>query len=332
MSGPAWEDSEFYPVEQEWALLAARLGLSLFALNGVEFEPDPAAGGEVRARCACRSGFACTAIGKHPKYKGYLDSGTQGEREARMLVFAGPRNGFGVLTGTTSGVVVVDVDYRNGGDASLEAVEGERGTLPATLRVVSGSGDGFHLYFALPAGRVAVNDSAGKVLGAGVDVKGDGGMVVWPPSWHKSGGRYALDPNAPVEIAALPDDLVPVLTKPARKTPDRQPTLALYVSSSVREPQRYAQAAYERTVERVQRVQSNRNTTLNDAAFALGQLVGMRLLDADEVARALIGAAMRPDLPRDEARKTTFSGLYKGALLVSDSQAEMVARLRETQR
>lgn len=310
--------------EAGWAELAARLGLSLFALNHTTFEPE--------ARCGCRAGFACTAIGKHPKYKHYLDSGTKGEREARLLVIADWRNGFGVLTGTASGVVVIEVDPRNRGEASLAAVVARRGALPTTLTVLSGRGDGgFHLYYRLPAGRLAVNDSAGKVLGAGIDVKGERGMVVWPPSWHKAGGRYTLDPSAPVEIAALPVDLVDVVTKPVRVTPAQPARLAVHALTT-REPQRYAQETYERTIERIQRQQDGRNNALNDAAFALGQLVGLGLLDADEVARALIGAAMRPNLPYREARKTTFSGLHKGALLVNDSVAHAVERLREAQR
>ena len=330
MTAPDFEAHMGHPAEVAWAEFAARLRLSLFALNAVTFEPDERAGGEVRARCACRAGFDCTAIGKHPKYKRYRDSGTTGEREARLLVTADWRNGFGVLTGSPSGVVVVDVDPK-GDDASVAAAVEALHPLPPTLRVLSGREGGYHLYFRVPPGRVAVSDSAGKVVGKGVDIKGQGQMVVWPPSLHRSGRRYRLDPTSPVEIAALPHHLVDLLTKPAFAAPAPRPEVAL-TALTAGDPQRYAEETFRRTVERVSTQRSERNNTLNTSAFALGQIVGLGLLDLDEVARALIGAAMRSDLSFAEARKTVFSGLYAGAVMVSDSAAEQVARLREVTR
>lgn len=314
-------------IEAAWAELAARLGLSLFALNTTTIEVDET--GEPRGRCGCADGFSCTAIGKHPRYRGYLDSGTVGEREARLLVTAGWGGGLGVLTGSASGVVVVDVDPRNGGNASLDALMARRGPLPATLTVLSGSAGGRHYYFRLPPGRVAVNSNTGGRLGAGVDIKGERQMVVWPPSLHRSGRRYALDSLAPVEIAAVPDDLVPIVT--AEPPPPPKPEMAMRALASG-EPVAVALQALDSAVERVRRNKSERNNALNSTAWGLGQLVGCRLLDADEVARGLVEAAVRPDFPYEEARKTTFSGLFNGAFLVAPSQGEIVARLREATR
>jgi hypothetical protein len=97
-----------------------------------------------------------------------------------------PDANVGVVTGRLSGLVVVDVDPRHGGPASIAALEAEQGPLPATVEALTGGG-GRHLYFAHPgatvANRVAVR--------AGIDVRGDGGCVVAPPSVHPSGRRYA---------------------------------------------------------------------------------------------------------------------------------------------
>ena len=84
-------------------------------------------------------------------------------------------------TGSVSRLFVLDVDPRHGGDESLAALEMKYGPLPATLESRTGGG-GRHFFFALGAGQV-IRNSAGK-LGPGLDVRGEGGYVVLPPSIH----------------------------------------------------------------------------------------------------------------------------------------------------
>ena len=48
-------------------------------------------------------------------------------------------------------------------------------------------GDGLHLWFLL--GTEVIRNSAGR-LGPGLDVRGDGGYVVVPPSRHRSGSTH----------------------------------------------------------------------------------------------------------------------------------------------
>jgi hypothetical protein len=97
-----------------------------------------------------------------------------------------PDANVGIVTGAVSAIVVVDVDLQHGGPASVAAAEAVRGPLPATVEAATGGG-GRHLYYAHPgttvANRVAVRP--------GIDVRGDGGCVVAPPSVHPSGRRYA---------------------------------------------------------------------------------------------------------------------------------------------
>lgn len=97
-----------------------------------------------------------------------------------------PDANIGIVTGRISGIVVVDVDARHGGPDSVAAAEARYGTLVATVEAETGGG-GRHLYYAHPgvptANRVA--------LLPGVDLRGDGGCVVAPPSVHPSGRRYA---------------------------------------------------------------------------------------------------------------------------------------------
>jgi hypothetical protein len=105
-----------------------------------------------------------------------------------------PDANVGVATGRVSGLAVVDIDPRNGGDESLRAMESRWGLLPVTPETRTGGG-GRHLWYrcetTLPSGRLA----------AGVDLKAEGGMVVAPPSLHRSGSRYVWRPGGD------PDDL-----------------------------------------------------------------------------------------------------------------------------
>ena len=76
---------------------------------------------------------------------------------------------------------------------------------------------------------------------------------------------------------------------------------------------RYAEVALSRELERVALAASGeRNTVLNRAAFALGQLACAGLLDPGAVAAALGGAAMATGLDRREIEKTLASGLKAG--------------------
>lgn len=107
-----------------------------------------------------------------------------------------------VVTGRLSGLVVVDVDPAHGGAESLAAIEREFGALPATVECLTGGG-GRHLYFRHPGG--TVSNRAG--LRPGIDLRGDGGCIVIPPSVHPSGRRYAwAKGRSPSEtaLAALP--------------------------------------------------------------------------------------------------------------------------------
>lgn len=97
-----------------------------------------------------------------------------------------PDANIAVVTGEISNIVVLDIDPRHGGEAALALVEDEVGPIPSTLEAASGGG-GRHLYFAYP-GRT-VRNRAG--LRPGIDLRGDGGIIIVPPSLHPSGKRYA---------------------------------------------------------------------------------------------------------------------------------------------
>ncbi len=108
-----------------------------------------------------------------------------------------PDTNVGVVTGWVSALVVVDVDPRHGGDATLAELEAEHQPLPPIVASVTGGG-GRHLYFAHPTHLVP-----SRPLATGIDLKAEGGLVVAPPSRHTSGSTYQW------QAGHGPDQLVP---------------------------------------------------------------------------------------------------------------------------
>lgn len=141
-----------------------------------------------RGSCTCRR-EACPSVAKHPRVRweqAMAAPASVEELEAWWQRW--PEANVGVVTGEVSGVAVVDVDPRNGGDVTLRELEARHGILPVTAEVRTGGG-GQHLWFTadgpLPSGE----------LGPGLELKGDGGMVVAPPSVHASGKSYVWRPG-----------------------------------------------------------------------------------------------------------------------------------------
>jgi putative DNA primase/helicase len=157
-----------------------------YALRGFPVLPlhTPAVDG----RCSCHRdcGRDC---GKHPRtFHGLTDAATDPVR-IRDWWGRWPEANIGLATGAVARLFVLDVDDATGGWASLDALQANYGHLPVTPAVLTGS-HGVHLYYRHPGRRVP--NSAGK-LGPGLDVRGDGGFAVAPPSLHRTGRRYAWD-------------------------------------------------------------------------------------------------------------------------------------------
>lgn len=142
---------------------------------------------------------------------GYKDASTNIEAVRKM--FEGKKNAnIAIATGKVSGIFVVDIDVKNGsrGDDSIREFEQEHGELPETVESLTWSG-GRHLYFKYPdqgiGCKVGIRD--------GIDIRGDGGCVITPPSVIK-GKKYeweiAHHPDD-VKIADAPDWLIDILTE-----------------------------------------------------------------------------------------------------------------------
>lgn len=131
--------------------------------------------------------FPCKPGGKEPLTKsGHLEATTD---RARINLWwrRSPRANIGIPTGERSGLLVLDVDADKGGFASLEEWEVEE-PMPETAMVRTGRG-GLHYYFEYPADGTHVPNSTGK-LGPGLDVRGEGGYILAPPSRTEGAYEY----------------------------------------------------------------------------------------------------------------------------------------------
>ena len=156
------------------------------------------------ALAAVARGWSVIPVRPHDKrpliaWQAYQESRADAD-QVRAWYARSPQANLGIVTGAVSGLVVLDIDPKHGGDASLAELEHRHGPLPRTLEAVSGGG-GRHLYFAHPG--APVPNRAG--LAPGIDVRGDGGMIVAPPSVHPSGARYIWKAgHAPGQLAPAP--------------------------------------------------------------------------------------------------------------------------------
>jgi hypothetical protein len=126
-----------------------------------------------------------------------------------------PEAAVAVATGPPSQLLVLDVDGEDG-VAALAELERAHGPLPQTVSSVTPRG-GRHYWFRYPDGP-AVPCSAGKI-GRGLDVRGDGGYVLLPPSKGPNGNRYTWhEPLGAAPIASAPDWLVELARADVRRS------------------------------------------------------------------------------------------------------------------
>jgi bifunctional DNA primase/polymerase-like protein/primase-like protein len=139
---------------------------------------------------------------------GFKDA-TRDKATVRLLWRKHPDAGIGIPTGERSGWLALDIDPRHGGDVSLTTLIEEHGDEWLQTMQARTGGGGLHFIFSFPQGS-NIRNSARK-LGEGIDVRGEGGYIIVPPSLHTSGRHYEwLNNLKPVQ---LPEWLLKRLTE-----------------------------------------------------------------------------------------------------------------------
>ena len=209
-----------------------------------------------------------------------------------------PQANIGAATGSQSGFWVFDIDPPDGPD-SLAALEAEHGPLPVTIEASTPRG-GRHLYWRWPGAGPEIRNSASRI-GTGLDVRGEGGSIVLPPSvladgrcyrWVKTGaGTFADAPDWLVKLALPPP-------APPRAEPKPPPdNIENYVAAAAASELAGLSAAQAGT----------RNDALNRAAFNLAQFVKADALPEDWTRGQLEAHAVGAGLSVIEARQTIES-------------------------
>lgn len=291
----------------EYALKYAKLGWYVFPCHTPLSKPGWS--------CSCEAwrrkhnpDYVCDSPGKHPRTKAGLDDATTDEAQIRQWWRQSPKANIGINCGK-SGLLVLDIDlYKDaykGHDLELDE---------QTVTAISGGG-GEHLFYR-QSGELG---NRRKGIPDGIDVRGHGGYVVVAPSLHKSGNNYQWEVEHDPwerELKPVPPKLVELLTPAPARTVQVDTTKKYENKGSA-----YGIQALTKEYERVAvSVDGTRNSTLNVAAFAVGQLVAGGELDLNYASNKLLEAAVKAGLSQEEAERTAESGLGAGQASPRSSQ------------
>ncbi|WP_081494858.1 phage/plasmid primase, P4 family [Bradyrhizobium liaoningense] len=294
--------------------------------------------------------FPCHPATKQPLVKsdvageGGLKLATTDETQIRAWWQRWPQAMIGLPTGAPIGAFVVDVDAGEDKatgeifEAAALQVNLERAIgapLPPTRYALTPRG-GVHLYFQLPGDGSEIGNRA-NLLGKGsrIDIRGDGGYVIAPPSVRKDGVAYAWG-DEHLDVAIAPPALVDLILRRGAfeekpSGPGQGSGIGARAAAGVRPPagkggtiaagdeavRKYGLSALDAELQSVRQAgKGSRNDALNIASLKLAQLVAAGALHESFVRAALENAAADCGLIRDDGlravKATIESGFRKG--------------------
>lgn len=157
---------------------------------------------------------------KSPLTRNGFKDATQDEAQIRRWWAAHPEALVGVPTGSITGLVVIDYDHRSASSAAQDWISEHQTDLTKTrVHQTGGGSGGRHYLFKAPAG-VKIRGGASVVLGKvkreGLDIRAEGGYVIWWPLHYGQSGpmeeaqplpaglidERRMDLELPAEVAA----------------------------------------------------------------------------------------------------------------------------------
>jgi hypothetical protein len=157
---------------------------------------------------------------KSPLTRNGFKDATQDEQQIRRWWSANPEALVGVPTGSITGLVVIDYDHRSASSAAQDWISEHQFELTKTrVHATGGGSGGRHYLFKAPAG-VKIRGGASVVLGRvkreGLDIRAEGGYVIWWPLHYGQSGpmeeaqplpaglidERRMDLELPAEVAA----------------------------------------------------------------------------------------------------------------------------------
>jgi len=239
--------------------------------------------------------FPCAADKKPLTRRGLYDA-SRDPAQVRAMFWPDGAKLIGVPMGRPSGMVALDLDRKPGRDGIAWARD-HQAAIPRTRAHRTPSG-GLHLLFVL--GAEDVRNSAGKIA-PGVDVRGTGGYIIYPPS---PGYTVARDEV----LAPLPEWIAAICRR--RETMRYSPPFDLIEKLRQKKSNALADRVLLKSIERVEMAQEGtRNDTLNRETFWLGRLVSAGVLDRSTAESMMLEAGRSIGLPEPEVRATVASAL-----------------------
>jgi hypothetical protein len=213
-----------------------------------------------------------------------------------------PQRHIAVACGEASGIVVLDVDPRHGGDISIRALAAKGHAFPRAPRQRTGNG-GYHLIYRHQPG---IRSSAGR-LGPGIDVKSNSGSAVLAPSWtaksdNGPGGPYVWEVS-PFDVAVprMPLWMAQMLCPPPRPRPALTPEVK---DGDLGHLLRFVAASSK----------GERNARLHWAASRAGEMAARRQISAQSAGHRLVIAAAVSGYVGPEVSRTIDSAFRHSGL------------------
>jgi hypothetical protein len=283
--------------------------------------------------------FPCSSIDKRPLVSNGFYSATTDDDQIRAWWRRWPNAVIGVPMGATSGVWAIDPDApKNGspdGVANWAEIVTKHGGIPRTHAHHTPNG-GHHLLFKWRDDRHVTNREGG-LSGLGINVRGEGGYVVVPPSVMADGRAYQIaEPLDFFIFAQAPEWLYDLILPkpPALASTQSEPSISQRAVATVRSPTvthtTYAYAALRGEYDAVASAQhGGRNNQLNTSTFKLATLVGAGALTDHEVETAMLDAAVACGLVADDGRDKCLATIRSGLSAGISSPRDIPERHKE---
>lgn len=292
--------------------------------------------------------FPANPATKKALVKGWDKVATVNESQIREWWSKWPKALIAAPTGWGCGFWALDLDAKIVGDtgevidlddlvAEIEAEIGEK--LPETMTARTPRG-GEHRYYRMPEdGREVRNRNP---LMEHIDVRGEGGYVILPPSVRDDGAAYEWQNDLLPQPAS--ESLLDLVIKKADPVPDGADAAPAahgdFTSTLAQEDEgvrKYALAALDAECHSVRTcTKGGRNSALNKAAYSVGQFVGAGVIARALAFSMLQDAAHANGMIKDDgikaAQATINSGLDSGALSPRDLSEQRAKARRRAER
>ena len=161
--------------------------------------------------CTCGK-TGCSSPAKHPVASlcpNGLKNASVNEAVLRSW-FENQNRNIGIVTGKISGITILDCDNHKGGDVSLNNLVFDDNSNASVNTLYSLTGNGVHYFYKYTPLKNSVNK-----LGQGLDIRGDGGYIVAPPSIHANGRAYEFEHDLP--LIDFPQEWIDILNAPKNR-------------------------------------------------------------------------------------------------------------------